>query len=128
MSNPRIPRECSILSIAHRTLLLLATVLVVVGCQSSSSTPVEDADVAVESWPILDSAVKPDPAVEARIDGLMAEMSLEQKISQMIQGEIKWVEPADLSRYQLGSILNGGGSYPGQDRAATVASSFTRPW
>ena len=77
MSNPRIPRKCSILRVAHSTVLLLATVLVVFGCQSTSSIPVGSADIAV----ILDRA-----------------------------GEVA-----------AGSILNGGGSYPGQDRAATVA-------
>ena len=39
-------------------------------------------------------------------------MSLEQKVAQMIQGEIKHVTPDDVRRYGLGSVLNGGGSFP----------------
>ena len=55
------------------------------------------------------------------VDGLMARMSLEQKVGQMIQGEIKHVTPDDVRRYGLGSVLNGGGSFPNNDKNSTVA-------
>ncbi len=53
-----------------------------------------------------------NPDAEARIDKLLASMTLEQKIAQMIQPEIRWVTPEDVRRYGFGSILNGGGSFP----------------
>ncbi|MGV6806729.1 MAG: glycoside hydrolase family 3 protein [bacterium] len=61
------------------------------------------------------------PAIEKKIDQLLSGMTLEQKVGQMVQGEIKHVSPADVRRYGLGSILNGGGSFPGGDRNATPA-------
>lgn len=56
----------------------------------------------------------------ARIKGLLASMTLEQKVGQMIQGEIKSVTPDDVTKYHLGSILNGGGSFPNGDKNATI--------
>ncbi len=73
------------------------------------------------TWPHLSSALEPDPKVEARIDGLLEQMSLEQKVGQMIQPEIKHVTPQDIRDYHLGSVLNGGGSVPNDDRYATAA-------
>ena len=57
---------------------------------------------------------------KARIKGLLASMTLEQKVGQMIQGEIKSVTPDDVTKYHLGSILNGGGSFPNGDKNATL--------
>ena len=57
-----------------------------------------------------------DMATEARIKAILSDMTLEQKVGQMVQGEIKWVKPGDVSKYFLGSILNGGGSHPNTNR------------
>ncbi|SDK62343.1 glycoside hydrolase family 3 protein [Microbulbifer yueqingensis] len=73
----------------------------------------------VSAWPKLEPALPKDPAVEARVDELMAQMSLEEKVGQMIQAEIKYVTPEDVKKYHLGSVLNGGGSYPDNDKFAT---------
>jgi beta-glucosidase-like glycosyl hydrolase len=40
-------------------------------------------------------------------------MSLEQKVGQIVQGDIASVTPDDVRRYHLGSVLNGGNSDPG---------------
>ncbi|MFM5916542.1 MAG: glycoside hydrolase family 3 N-terminal domain-containing protein [Novosphingobium sp.] len=63
-----------------------------------------------------------DAQTEAQIDALLAKMSLEQKVGQMIQGDISSVAPADLSRYPLGSILAGGNSGPYGDERANPAT------
>ena len=39
-------------------------------------------------------------------------MSLEEKVGQVIQGELRTVTAEDIRRYHLGSVLNGGGSTP----------------
>jgi beta-glucosidase len=49
-------------------------------------------------------------------------MSLEQKVAQMIQADIRSVKPEDVRRYHLGSILNGGGAFPYNDRHSTAAT------
>ena len=51
--------------------------------------------------------------VETRVQSILQDMNLEQKVGQMMQGEIKWVSPSDVTKYHLGSVLNGGGSFPG---------------
>ena len=71
-------------------------------------------------WPALTSAVAKNPAVEARIDELLARMTLEEKIGQLIQPEIKQVTPEDVKKYHLGSVLNGGGSTPGNNKYASL--------
>jgi beta-glucosidase len=38
----------------------------------------------------------------------------------MVQGEIKWVKPRDVTKYYLGSILNGGGSFPNKNKNSTM--------
>jgi beta-glucosidase len=59
-------------------------------------------------------------ATEQRVGELLDRMTLEQKVGQMIQAEIKSVTPADVRAFHLGSILNGGGSFPGGRLEATV--------
>lgn len=58
--------------------------------------------------------------VEARVDALMERLTLEQKVAQMIQGEIRHMTPADVRRYGIGSVLNGGGAFPNNDQHASV--------
>lgn len=63
-----------------------------------------------------------DPELEARISALLARMSLEEKIGQVIQADISAVTPEDVRRFHLGSVLNGGNSGPdGDDRAPAQA-------
>lgn len=65
-----------------------------------------------ELWPKGSSPLPPDPAIESRVQGLLAKMSVEQKVGQMIQADIKSVTPDDVRTYHLGSILAGGNSKP----------------
>lgn len=66
-----------------------------------------------ENWPARAATVVADPAVERRVDTLLAAMSIEQKVGQIIQADIASVTPDDVYRYHLGSVLNGGNSDPG---------------
>ncbi|WP_425479155.1 glycoside hydrolase family 3 N-terminal domain-containing protein [Pseudoxanthomonas composti] len=66
-----------------------------------------------EQWPAMRSPLKADPKLEARIDALLAKMSVEEKAAQVVQGDIASITPADLKTYRLGSILAGGSSDPG---------------
>lgn len=59
-------------------------------------------------------------SISDRVDAVMATLTLEQKVAQMIQGEIKHVTPDDLRRYGLGSVLNGGGSFPAQNKYSSI--------
>ncbi|AQR74850.1 glycoside hydrolase family 3 protein [Sphingomonas sp. LM7] len=70
-------------------------------------------------WPKAASVGLVDAATEKRVTDLMAKMSIEQKVGQLIQGDIGSVKPEDLRKYPLGSILAGGNSPPlsGNDRS-----------
>lgn len=73
-------------------------------------------------WPAAASpAAITDPKTEAFITDLMARMSLEEKVGQVIQGDIASITPDDLRRYPLGSILAGGNSEPDGNARATPA-------
>lgn len=108
---------------------LLSSVLLfslVAGCdspkiESPAATVAPPGVVSTNvEWPAISSVVKKDPAVEARIDELMAKMTLEEKMGQLIQPEIKFLTPADVTQYHVGSVLNGGGSTPSGNKYATL--------
>ena len=48
-------------------------------------------------------------------------MTLEQKVGQMVQPEIQFITPEQAGQYSIGSVLNGGGSYPNKDRYAPLS-------
>src|ERR1700744_1327163 len=62
-----------------------------------------------------------DAAQEARIRDIVAHMTLAQKIGQMTQPDIRAVTPDDVRRFYIGSVLNGGGAWPGNDKHASAA-------
>ncbi|TDB26514.1 1,4-beta-D-glucan glucohydrolase [Stenotrophomonas sp. ATCM1_4] len=66
-----------------------------------------------QHWPQPSWPLAPDPTVEKRIDALLATMTLEEKVGQVVQGDIASITPDDVRKYRLGSILAGGGSDPG---------------
>ncbi|WP_404335196.1 glycoside hydrolase family 3 N-terminal domain-containing protein [Sphingomonas sp. MMS12-HWE2-04] len=72
-----------------------------------------------EKWPAAHSVGIVDPATEKFVTALLAKMTLEEKVGQMIQADIASIKPEDLRRYPLGSILAGGNSPPlsGDDRS-----------
>jgi beta-glucosidase len=75
---------------------------------------------AVE-WPRVNSPVLRDERAEARIAELLSQLTLEQKVAQMVQPDIRWVTPADVRKYKVGSILNGGGAWPANKKSAAIA-------
>ncbi|MCG2586768.1 glycoside hydrolase family 3 protein [Massilia sp. TS11] len=72
-------------------------------------------------WPRVSSAIVTDAALEARVAQILASMSLAQKIGQMTQAEIKSITPEEVRRYYIGSVLNGGGSWPHGNKQASAA-------
>ena len=72
-------------------------------------------------WPALKSPLAPDAQLEQRVRDLLAKMSVEEKVGQIVQGDIGSVTPGDVRKYRLGSVLAGGNSDPGNDYRATAA-------
>lgn len=107
---------------------IAALALILAACDA----PVPSSDVANRdvggseanpaNWPASASPTAiTTPETEAAIDALLAKMTLEQKIGQLIQADISAIKPADLARYPLGSVLAGGNSGPFGDERANAA-------
>ncbi len=79
------------------------------------------AAAPLADWPHVNSAIKTDPVLEKRVADIVGKMTLEQKVGQMTQPEIKTTTPDDVRRYYLGSVLNGGGSWPNGNKRANAA-------
>jgi beta-glucosidase len=82
-----------------------------------------DATAHPALWPRAHSpAAITTAADEKRITAIIAVMTLEQKIGQLVQADISAITPEDLARYPLGSILAGGNSGPHGNERADPAS------
>lgn len=77
------------------------------------------ASTAAEIWPRAE-APAPDPAFEARARSIVSDMTLEQKVGQMTQADIRSITPDDVRRYYIGSVLNGGGAWPSMNMHSSV--------
>ena len=110
---------------------LLLSVCVLAACMateshsSPASTPATNnaspsAVANAANWPRAASpAAMTDSKTETAIDALLASMSVEQKVGQLIQADIGSISPADFAKYPLGSLLAGGNSGPyGDERAS----------
>ncbi len=72
-------------------------------------------------WPAITSVIAKDSAIEARIAQIVAGMTLQQKVGQMTQPEIKSITPDQVRQYFIGSVLNGGGSWPNGNKHSSSA-------
>ena len=100
-----------------------AAIVFASGCNESVMTAGRDATSSQEEdidiWPTLDIEVKRSDEDEARVKSLLANMTLEQKIAQMIQPEIRDISVEDMRQYGFGSYLNGGGAFPNNNKHST---------
>jgi beta-glucosidase len=69
-----------------------------------------------------------DQSIAERVDALLAQMTTDQKLGQMIQGERMAVTPDDVATHHLGSVLSGGGSCPGDNRPADWVAMHDAYW
>lgn len=76
-------------------------------------TPLVGCDINRSSD--ITSAPKANQETMDELDALISQMTLAEKIGQMTQAERRHATPEDVKTYFLGSILNGGGSFPGNN-------------
>jgi len=96
--------------------LALALPLALAGCArepSGREAATDPGTVVPAHWPQVEWPFPPDPELERKVDELLASMTVEEKVGQIIQADIGSVTPEDVRKYRLGSILAGGGSDPG---------------
>lgn len=90
------------------------------GCAQPAQEPASAAAAELTSvvnpeiWPRLSPPLPSDTALEQRVESLLAAMTLEEKVGQVVQGDLDSVTPDDLRTYRLGSVLAGGNSEPGK--------------
>ncbi|TQM08272.1 exo-1,4-beta-glucosidase [Stenotrophomonas maltophilia] len=99
-------------SVSRSGMLLAVVMLGLLGCHGQDR-PAATAGTASDPWPQVTWPLAADPALEKRITDLMAGMTVEEKVGQLVQGDIASLTPDDVRRYRLGSILAGGNSDPG---------------
>jgi len=118
----------------HKRSILscFVAMVLVTGCKYSDETefPTDSVDTKdpvntskvpyYQDWPQINSAVAIDPAIESKVAAIVAQMTLEEKVGQMIQPDLREVTPEEAKEYKLGSLLNGGGGWPGGDKHATA--------
>jgi beta-glucosidase len=76
--------------------------------------------VDVSRWPKPDAHLELDPDIEDRIAKQLAQMTLAQKVAQIIQADIASITPEQAKQFQIGAILNGGNSAPASQLDATA--------
>lgn len=109
--------------------LVFSALLILTACtQTKQNTKQEEPHSNVkaeahniETWPQRSTSPPRDVQVELAVAELLNAMSLEEKVGQIIQPEIKYLSVQDVKDYHLGSVLNGGGTTPNNDKYATVA-------
>ncbi len=80
------------------------------GAQAGAQSGTQPGEAHPALWPRAHGRGLIDRAGEARIDAMLAAMSLEEKVGQMIQGDMSSIRPEDLREVPVGSVLAGGNS------------------
>jgi beta-glucosidase len=102
------------------SVLFLLCTLLLSSCgveADTTSVAAEATEVSVED---LGPVIYKDPSqpVEARVEDLLKRMTMDEKIGQMTQVEKNSIQPNDITRYYIGSILSGGGGSPVKNTTA----------
>jgi beta-glucosidase len=88
----------------------LAGLQLIAACAYGQAVPAQI--VHPQLWPSISHPAPDTRDVDKFVDALLAEMTDEEKVGQMIQADIAFISPADLRDYKLGSILAGGNAAP----------------
>lgn len=100
-------------SLARTGALVTALMLALVACKGDDKAAAPATAADANPWPQVAWPLAEDAALEKRITDLIATMTVEEKVGQLVQGDIASITPDDVRKYRLGSILAGGNSDPG---------------
>ncbi len=96
-----------------RAGVLVAALVLALGACKRDEPAAAPAAADTNPWPQVAWPLAEDAALEKRITDLIATMTVEEKVGQLVQGDIASITPDDVRKYRLGSILAGGNSDPG---------------
>jgi beta-glucosidase len=108
-----------------KPLLILALCPFIIGLSyggqgAKTSKQAQDTSISAKHWPLPSISAKKDSIIEKKISSLLTKMDLDRKIGQMMQVSIESCTYDDIKKYHIGSVLNGGGSYPHGKKNARV--------
>lgn len=93
-----------------------------INIQNKDLAPKDSSELKrIEIWPRVKSAIPLDNDIEEHINRLLGLMTVEEKVGQILQLEMKQATPKDVKDFHIGSILNGGGSFPNSNKYATAS-------
>lgn len=107
----------------RRTLTVGLLTTTMIACQPATEQAPSETDTASQVpafWPKLQPAVKDATDLESRIQQILSGMTIEHKVAQIIQPEIRDITLEDMRQYGFGSYLNGGGAFPDNNKHASV--------
>jgi beta-glucosidase len=94
-------------------VLLLVAALALSACTTSVPTDAAGGSEGELAAPPADARYRDaDAPVEARVEDLLARMTLDEKLGQMTLVEKDALEEGDLARLSIGAVLSGGGGAP----------------
>jgi beta-glucosidase len=100
-------------------LILLSFLLT--SCGEATLTPVATPEpTATNNESSVVTPTDSSQPIDARVEDLLKQMTLDEKIGQMTQVEKNSIRPGDITKYFIGSILSGGGGSP--------ANNTTKDW
>ena len=94
--------------------------LALIALMAACSQPSTDTTFDAEDWSRINTCEYDDSENESLIRDLIGKMSIEQKVGQVIQGDLDFISPADVNKYYIGSVLNGGNTSPNADKYSSV--------
>lgn len=111
------------LGVILAALVLIAVICAVRGRGGNDTVATETAEIVETETQIVYQPVEPKELnkelymdatkpVEERVAELLSQMTLEEKIAQMIQPEQSAISYNEIAQYGIGSVLSGGGSAP----------------
>ena len=103
----RQPRPAR-LACAMALALLLPGIAGAVDPAPAAASPMHPA-----IWPAGKAPIPRDAKLEKRITDILAKMSVEEKVGQIVQADINSATEEDVRKYHIGSVLAGGNSEPG---------------
>lgn len=89
--------------------------------QAAAETARSTVEYDRSIWPRVQSDIPKNKKLEKRIQKILKTMSLKEKVGQMVQPQITNVSPDEIKKYQLGTVLSAGGSYPAKRHSDTIS-------
>jgi beta-glucosidase len=100
------------------TIVVASTAATVQLAEAAADSATASSTANPANWPSPRWPITRDAKDEKRIAELLARMTVEEKVGQIVQADISAVTPDEVRKYHLGSVLNGGNSAPGGDEFA----------